>query len=259
MTERLQAVLLGTGGFAAVIVVWQAVSGLAILDPTSFPPPSSVADSLVEQAGTSQFWAAIGDTLESTTLGLMISVAIALPLGVALGVNTWAFRSFRLMVEFLKPIPVVAILPLALLIYGTALEMKLLLISFGTLWPLLIQMMYGVQSVDPLLRETARSFRLGPRRRLINLVLPSAAPYVATGLRLAAVTALVLSIVTELIGGAAGLGFEMSQAQRGAAYPVLYALIIVSGVLGVAVNWSFARLERRFLTWHESQRVEVLP
>jgi len=195
-------------------------------------------------------------TLESTLLGLLIGVAIALPLGLALGLSTAAFRSTRFVVEFLKPIPVVAILPLVLLIYGTTLQMKLVLIAFGTLWPLLIQVLYGVRAVDPVVSATARSFRMSPARRLVHVVLPSASPLIATGLRVAAVSALILSIVTELVGGAQGIGFEIARAQMSANYPKLYALVLVSGVLGLALNATMERPERRLLHWHPSHRTE---
>jgi ABC-type nitrate/sulfonate/bicarbonate transport system permease component len=151
----------------------------------------------------------------------------------------------------------VAILPLVLLIYGTTLQMKLVLIAFGTVWPLLIQVLYGVRAVDPVVSDTARSFRMGRRRRVGLVVLPSAAPYIATGLRVGAVSALILSIVTELVGGAAGLGFEISRAELAADYPKLYALVLVSGLLGLALNALMEWPERRVLHWHPSQRGEA--
>jgi ABC-type nitrate/sulfonate/bicarbonate transport system permease component len=183
---------------------------------------------------------------------------VAVPLGVAIGLSRNAYLSSRLLVEMLKPIPPVALLPLGLIIYGTTLKMKLLLIVFGTLWPLLIQVTNGVRDVDAVLLDTSRSYRLGRRRTVVSVVLPTALPYIATGLRLAAVAAFVLSIVTELVGGAPGLGLSMQYAQNGADYTTLYALIIASGLFGLALNQLFAMLERPLLHWHPSQRREVL-
>lgn len=256
-TQRLSDIAptaVGAGSVLLSLLAWESVSRLEVLNPSSFPPASEVARALGDEMAGSELWSAVAATLESSALGLLISVAIALPLGVVLGSSAFAFRSVRIVVEFLKPVPVVAILPLALLLYGSTLQMKLLLITFGTLWPLLIQVLYGVQDVDPVLRETARSFRLGAWRRVTTLVLPSAAPMAATGLRIAAVTALVLSIVTELVGGAQGIGLEIVQAQLAASYARVYAFVIVAGVLGLAVNWAFASLERRLLAWHPSYR-----
>jgi ABC-type nitrate/sulfonate/bicarbonate transport system permease component len=257
MKASASTLLAGAAGVLVTLAAWQVLSVSEVLDRESFPPPTEVASALGDVVGAGWFWSALGDTAVSTLLGLAISIVIALPLGVLLGLNEVAFRSTRSVVEFLKPIPVVALLPLALLIYGTSLKMKLVLIVFGTLWPLLMQVVYGVQNVDAIADETSRAYRLRRRRRISSVVLPSAAPFIATGLRVAGVTALLLSIVTELVGGASGLGFEITRAQNAAHYTDLYALVVVTGVLGIAVNTALVRLERRTLRWLPEHR-EVL-
>lgn len=246
--------VVGVVGVLAAIAVWELSIRLELLDASAIPPFSDVVGALVDELGSSRFWTALAMTCESTALGLILSVLVALPIGVALGLNRTAFRSVRFVVEFLKPIPVVAILPLVLLIYGTTLKMKLVLIVFGTLWPLLIQVLYGVQAVDPVVGLTARAYRIKRLRRLTHVVLPSAAPFIATGLRVAVVTALVLSIVTELVGGAEGLGFEINRSELSANYPRLYALVLVTGVLGLALNAAVQWPERHVLRWHPSNR-----
>lgn len=254
MRGRATTALAGVGGIVGALVVWHVVSVTDTVDRTSFPPPLDVASALVSVLSDGAFWSALGETAESTLLGLLISIAIALPLGAVIGLNEAAFRSTRLVIEFLKPIPVVALLPLALLMYGTTLQMKLALIVFGTLWPLLMQIVDGVQNVDAVAAETARAYRLTRRRRIVALVLPSAAPFIATGLRVAGVTALLLSIVTELVGGAAGLGLQITRAQAAAHFDELYALVVVTGMLGIAVNAALRGLERRTLRWHPMHR-----
>jgi ABC-type nitrate/sulfonate/bicarbonate transport system permease component len=253
---RLTRTLVGAFGVLLAALAWEAAVQFGVIDSSVVPPLTEVLDALGEELGSDSFWTAVWRTAESTLLGLAISVAIALPLGVALGLSRRAFRSTRFVVEFLKPIPVVAILPLVLLIYGTTLEMKLVLITFGTLWPLLIHVLYGVQAVDPVVASTAQAFRLSLPQRLLRVVLPSAAPMIATGLRVSAVTALILSIVTELVGGAQGLGFEITRAQLGGNYARMYALVLVTGVLGLALNAAVERPERRLLHWHPAYRGE---
>jgi ABC-type nitrate/sulfonate/bicarbonate transport system permease component len=256
-SERRAPALVGAGGLLVAALAWEASTRFGILDASAIPPLTDVLDALAGLLGSSAFWTALLRTVESAVLGLLIGVAIALPLGVGLGLSTAAFRSSRFVVEFLKPIPVVAILPLVLLIYGTTLQMKLVLIAFGTVWPLLIQVLYGVQAVDPVVSSTARSFRVSRARRLLYVVLPSASPLIATGLRVATVSALVLSIVTELVGGAEGIGFEIARSERAADYPTLYALVLVTGVLGLALNAAMEWPERRVLHWHPSHRAEA--
>ncbi|WP_369008285.1 ABC transporter permease [Streptomyces sp. PT12] len=147
--------------------------------------------------------------------------------------------------------------PLAVLVYGVGLEMKVFLIVFVTFWPILLQVIYGVQDVDPLVHDTARSYGLPPRARFLRITLPSAAPYIATGLRIASAIALVLAVTAELVVGAPGLGQSIVVAQSNANLPRMYALIIVTGLVGWALNTAFQAIERRLLRWHPSQRAEV--
>jgi ABC-type nitrate/sulfonate/bicarbonate transport system permease component len=253
-SARMPELLMGVLGVVAFGLGWEAVTQLGILDPSVVPPLTEVAAALGDELQSGDFWTAVGETSESTLLGLAISVLIAVPLGLFLGLSDRVFRSTRFVVEFLKPIPVVAILPLVLLIYGTTLEMKLVLIVFGTVWPLLIHVIYGVQDVDPVVSSTARAFRVGFRTRMLRVVLPSAAPIIATGLRISATTALILSIVTELVGGAAGLGFEITRAQLGGNYANMYALVFITGVLGLGLNAALQLPERHILRWHPTYR-----
>jgi len=117
--------------------------------------------------------------------------------------------------------------------------------------------MYGVHDVDPVAQETARSFGMGWWSRVRHLVWPTALPYVLTGVRLAAAVALILAITAELVIGSPGLGNRIGSAQSGGAVATMYALVLVTGVLGVAVNLLARLLERRVLHWHPSVRGEV--
>ena len=113
--------------------------------------------------GESAYWTAIPHTLEGWAIGLAIAIAIAVPVGLALGFNEVLYRAARPVIEFLRPVPSVALIPLAILIYGTGLQSKVFLVAFAATWPLLIQTIYGARDLDPLQLETARSFRI--RRR----------------------------------------------------------------------------------------------
>jgi ABC-type nitrate/sulfonate/bicarbonate transport system permease component len=157
-------------------------------------------------------------------------------------------------IEFLRPIPSVALIPLAVLVYGTGLESKVFLAVFASFWPLFVQTLYGVQDVDPVVTDTARSFGLGRFERIWRIRLPAAVPYIATGVRISSAVALILSVTAELVIGSAGLGRSISVAQSGGAIDVMYALIIATGILGWLLNILATRGERRVLHWHPSQR-----
>ena len=131
------------------------------------------------------------------------------------------------------------------------------LAAFAATWPLLMQTLYGVQDVDPVATDTARSFGFSRPQRLLRVTLPSAVPYIATGVRISAAVALILVVTAELVIGAPGLGREINLARQGGGVDLMYALILATGLLGWGVNVLFTRVERRVLHWHPSQRVEV--
>jgi ABC-type nitrate/sulfonate/bicarbonate transport system permease component len=128
---------------------------------------------------------------------------------------------------------------------------------YASFWQVLVQVLHGVADVDPIARDTARSYRLSRMRQVYHVVWPTALPYVATGVRLAASVALVLSITGELIIGTPGLGREIALAQGGGAVPQVYALVVVTGLVGVAANLLARATERRALAWHPAVRGEV--
>jgi ABC-type nitrate/sulfonate/bicarbonate transport system permease component len=237
-------------------VVVLAVSELLTraIGSTYFPPVSEMLAALFDEAGTSGFWSAVGNTLQGWVLGLGLAALIAIPAGIVIGSSRLLYRSLRAVIEFLRPIPSVALIPLAVLIYGSGLESKVFLATFAATWPLLMQTLYGVQDVDPVATDTARSFGFGRASRLVRVTLPSAVPYIATGVRISAAVALILCVTAELVIGAAGLGREINLARQGGAVDLMYALIIATGLLGWALNAVFARGERRVLHWHPSTR-----
>ena len=244
------------GVVAGALGLWQVLSAVGYLPPDQFP---SMTATLVAFGGLffqGSFWAAVWATLQGWGLGLLIGGGGAILVGSLLGANRFAHRSAIPVIEFLKTVPVVAILPLALLLFGTTLRMKYSLVAFGVFWPLVIQVIYGVRSIDPTIKDTAKALQVRGVRRFAVVTMPSAAPFIATGLRVAAATALILDIVAELIGGGQGLGLRILTALNSgpSAYPVMYAYIVATGVLGLALAGTFLLLERRFLHWHESQR-----
>jgi ABC-type nitrate/sulfonate/bicarbonate transport system permease component len=239
---------------AVLLVLWELVVQGGIVAETNIPPASAALSELATLLGDGSFWSAVGSTLQGWAIGLGIAIALGVPLGLLIGSSRWAYRALRVPIEFLRPIPSVALIPLAVLVYGTGLESKVFLAVFASFWPLFVQTLYGVQDVDPVVTDTARSFGVGRLERLWRIRLPSAVPYIATGVRISSAVALILAVTAELVIGSAGLGRSISVAQSGGAIDVMYALIIATGILGWALNILATRGERRVLHWHPSQR-----
>jgi ABC-type nitrate/sulfonate/bicarbonate transport system permease component len=246
--------LLPWASVVGVLVLFDVLPRIGILPRDHFPPISETLGTLVEQLGEADFWEAVGNTLQGWALGLAIAAALAIPIGIVIGSSRMLYRAVRGLIEFLRPIPSVALIPLAILIYGTGLQSKVFLAAFAAFWQLLVATLYGVQDVDPVATDTARSFRFSRAQRLFRVTLPSAVPYIATGLRIASAVSLILTVTAELVIGSAGLGRSINLARSGGNEELMYALILTTGVLGVLLNWIFMRAERRVLRWHPSQR-----
>ena len=247
----------GIAGVVVPLVLLEALSRFEVLPSREFPPVSVWLLVLFEQLPAPSFWSNVLLTLEGWAAGLALAALIAVPSGIVIGSSRRAYQMLRLPIEFLRPIPSVALIPLAVLMFGTRFPNKLFLVTFACIWPLLFQAIYGVQDVDPVAVDTARAFGFGRLQRLALVVLPSATPYIATGLRLASSVALILAVTSELVVGVPGLGSAINIAASGGDFPLMYALIAVAGLLGVSLNSIFATVEGRALRWHPSQRSEA--
>jgi ABC-type nitrate/sulfonate/bicarbonate transport system permease component len=237
-----------------VLALFELLPRIGVLPSDHFPPISETLGTLFDQLGESRFWEAVGNTLEGWALGLGVAAGLAIPIGIVIGSSRLLYRATRALIEFLRPIPSVALIPLAILIYGTGLESKVFLAAFASFWQVLVATLYGVQDVDPVATDTARSFGFSRPQRLLRVTLPSAVPYIATGLRIASAVSLILTVTAELVIGAAGLGRSINLARSGGNEELMYALILATGVLGLLLNTVFTRVERRVLHWHPSQR-----
>ncbi|GID91732.1 ABC transporter permease [Amorphoplanes digitatis] len=256
-TFRGGRALLGLSGLAGLLVLVEVLPRTGLVSADYLPPTSRILAALADEAATGPFWVAVGDTLTAWAAGLAIAVAAGVAVGILIGAVPVLRAVTASTVEFLRPIPSVALIPLAVLLYGSDLGSSLLLVVYAAFWQVLVQVLYGVADVDPVADETARSFRLGAFARVRHVLWPTALPYVFTGVRLAAAVALVLAVTAEMIIGAPGLGAVIAVAQTSNAIPTMYALIVVTGLLGVTINIGARAAERHFLSWHQSVRGEI--
>jgi ABC-type nitrate/sulfonate/bicarbonate transport system permease component len=222
----------------------------------AFVTVPELARALWHELGSGAYWHAIGLTMEGWALGLGLAIVIAIPLGIAIGTSPFVYHALRFVIDFLRPIPSIALIPLFIIIFGITLRLKVYLVAIGAFWPLLFQTMYGVQDVDPVARETARAYGLGPLMRFGFVFIPGATPYIATGLRLSATYALLTAVGSELLVGLPGIGAAIFRAQQSGHPQQAWALIVSSGIIGLGIAFCFTRLERATLRWHPAQREE---
>ncbi|MBG0828472.1 ABC transporter permease subunit [Planomonospora sp. ID67723] len=248
-------VLCGALGVAGLLAAAELAGRAGLVDPAVLPLASTILARTVELATDGEFLADVAATMQAWALGLLLTVAVTVPAGLALGSLPRVEAAVRPLIEFLRPIPSVALIPLAILLFPDRLDMKIAVIFYASCWPVLINTMYGLLEVDPVAKETLRSFGFGPLAVLWRVSLPSTAPFIATGVRLAAGVALILAISAELIGGgSSGIGtyvVEAGSSFDGLEY--ILAATVWAGMLGIVTNSLFIGAERRLFRWHTAR------
>ncbi|MEU5877739.1 ABC transporter permease [Spirillospora sp. NPDC047279] len=249
----------GVLGVVIFVGVAEAVGRTGAIDPKVLPLASAILDRAAGLATDPGFLADVGSTLLGWALGLLLTVLVAVPLGLLLGSVPLAETAARPFIEFLRPIPSVAIIPLAILLLPESRDMQLAIIVYGASWPILINTVYGLREVDPLAKDTLRSFGFGRLSVLLRVSLPSTAPFIATGIRLSAGIALILAISAELMGGGtAGIGtFVIRAGSSIDGVEMIVAATLWAGMIGLLFNLGFGGVERRLFRWHSSVRSEA--
>lgn len=243
----------GTLGVALAAGVIEAVSRTGLVDSSALPPASDFLRSAAELGVNGDFLADVLATLKAWAGGLLLAVVVAVPAGVLLGQTPWLGAASRIVVELCRPVPSVALIPLALIVFSSATEMKMSLVFYAGLWPILINTLYALRDVDPIAKDTMRSFGFGPLSVLWWVTLPSAAPFVATGVRISASVGLIVIISAELLaGGEDGIGTFLMESQSGGGdTAVMLAGAVWAGLIGLAVNIALLRVDRWAFGWHQ--------
>lgn len=246
--------LLPVAGIVLFLALIEVVRALSERVRTGVPSMVDVLRELGSLATDATFWAAVADTLAAWGMGMGLVLVTAVPLAILVGLSKRAHVATSMTAEVLRPIPPVAVIPLAVLLLGSGVSLNALLAFIGAFWPTYLQTTYGVRAVDPVMMRTARVYGLSRWERIVNVVLPSATPFVATGLRLSAAAALILSVTGGIVTGAPGLGARISQLQSGGAVEQMYAVVVATGLLGVLINRIFHLIEAPTMRWHPSRR-----
>jgi NitT/TauT family transport system permease protein len=246
----------GLVGPAAFLLLAQLLGSSGVLSRSVLPLASTVLARAAGLAASPRFLTDLAATLEAWAAGLATAVAVAVPCGLILGSVPGVRSATCALVEFLRPIPAVVLIPLVALLLGPGLRMNVTLIAYAAAWPVLLNTIYGLDDVDPLAKETLRAFGFGRIAVIRRVCLPSAAPFIVTGIRLASSVAIVVSIgigvVTGRIDGN-GIGAFIADASTSAPHTaVVLAAALWAGVLGLALNALIAWAGRRALPWLHS-------
>lgn len=247
--------------FVVCVIVWQVVTSLA--DDTYFPTPVAIVGTMYDlwfSGPLSHLFLtdlAVDNILPSLgrlLSGWAIGGAIGVTAGIALGRSRLALDYVEPLISFARALPAVALLPVFLVLFKLGTPVQLATIVFGVVWPVLLNTIHGAQSVDPVQVATARVFKLPRRRWIFGIVLPAALPKICSGLRISLSLSLVLMVISELVGATDGIGYQFQVAMQGFDLTIVWAWIVLLGILGNLLNWIFLGFERWALAWHRGAR-----
>jgi ABC-type nitrate/sulfonate/bicarbonate transport system permease component len=220
----------------AALVVLEIWARAIDLQSDSLAPPSAIAAALGEAFRDGSILVATRDTLASAFAGLLIGGAVGLAFGIALGIFHIFDRLMEVTIEAIRPIPSIALLPIALIALGFGYRMEIVTVAFACVWPILILSRAAVGGIEPRLIEVSRALRLSPADRVRKIIIPAALPRIFLAFRLAAGIALIVAVTVEITINPIGLGAGIMTAQQALRPDLMLAYLVWIGVIGYALN-----------------------
>jgi ABC-type nitrate/sulfonate/bicarbonate transport system permease component len=239
----------------AVLALWQSGVGLSPALRLYFPRPSEIAAACGSLVLSGEFLNHLFATLRRFAQGYVLAGMIAVGLGIILGYFRFAHSLVAVVIEFLRPMPSVAIIPVAVLLLGLGDSMIAAVTVYASVWPILINTIDGVRQIDQTLVHTGRTFGLSSARILWTVILPAAMPHIVTGLRVSLSIALILVTTAEMVAGSQGLGFFILDEERALRTVNMYAGILFVAIVGYGLNASFRAIEKRLMKWRRTERL----
>jgi NitT/TauT family transport system permease protein len=237
---------------AMLAVVWEIFPRLGLVDATFLPPLSQVLQAWWGLAADGELAQHVEASMIRSLSGLGLAIVVGVPLGLLIGWYKPVATLLGPVLELFRNTAALALMPVFILILGLGETSKISIILYGCAWPILLNTISGVRTVDPLLVKSARSMGLTPLRLFQKVVLPAAVPTIFTGIRLAGAYSVLILIAAELAGAKAGLGYLINYAQQNFDIGAMYAGIITISAIGLAINHALVHAERRFSTWRTS-------
>ena len=241
MPERLKAFVLPVAALAT-FEIWVRASGL---HSDSIAPPSAIVVALLEAFQDGSILTATRDTLISAFAGLAIGACLGLALGIALGIFRILDRLMEVTIEAIRPIPSIALLPIALIALGFGYRMEIVIVAFACVWPILILSRAAIGGIEPRLIEVSRALRLSPIDRVLKIIIPAALPRIFVAFRLAAGIALIVAVTMEIAINPIGLGAGIMTAQQALRPDLMLGYLVWIGLIGYALNAGLIVAQRR--------------
>ncbi|MEL7633206.1 ABC transporter permease [Sporomusa sphaeroides] len=232
-----------------IVAIWQVLPSTGVIDPRSLPAFSAVIQGLLELILSGELLTHALASFQRSLMGFFVAVSLAIPLGIFMG---WFKRVEKIvdpLMQICRNTVTLALYPVFILVFGLGEVSKIGIIFWGSIWPILINTIEGVKTVDPLLVKAARSMAMSRLGLFIHVILPAAVPSILTGLRISATRSLIILVAAEMLGASAGLGFLIFDAQHKYQPEKMYAGILVLMMLGMSVNYLIVTLESYLTRW----------
>jgi NitT/TauT family transport system permease protein len=247
-------VVQGLLGLAACVLLWEALRATGIVSPVAAPSPLAVARAFVNGVSDGALVDATMQTIRIWAVSTCLALLVGVGLGLGTGLSRWMDSLTQPLFEILRPIPAVAVLPVAIIVLGIGPTMQEPIAAFGAMWPLLYGARAGVTEADPMWRDTCRSFGLGKWSYVRRVVLAAALPSILTGLRIAVVVSLTVTVGIEVVmQGGGGLGQYVALAANSGSMVDALSGALAAGILGTVITLAFRVLELRAIPWAEAR------
>ena len=248
MIAVVRRVLLVIGLPIVLVAAWW----ISTANSTSFfwPPLKDIVGVFPETWFEGRFTTDVVPSIARLLVGYLLALLIGISVGLAVGSSKVLRETAEPVLEFLRAVPPPVVVPIIMLFAGIGDGMKVSVIAFGCVWPILLNTVEGVRGVDEVLTDTARTYGLGTQTRVRKLVLRAASPQIMAGARQALSVGIILMVISEMFAASNGLGFTTVQFQRSFAIPEMWTGIILLGLIGVVLALIFRFAERRILSWY---------
>ncbi|TCN52825.1 NitT/TauT family transport system permease protein [Rhodococcus sp. SMB37] len=237
----------------AFFALWEIAPRVGLVDDVFLPPLTTVLSAFRELVVGGQLAQHLGASLTRALTGFAIALVFAVPLGVAIGWYKPVAETLNPILEIFRNTAALALLPVFILILGIGETSKIALVVYASTFPILLNTISGVRTVDALLVKSARSLGLPSYRLFQKVILPAAVPTIFTGIRMAAASSILVLIAAEMVGAKAGLGYLITASQLNFQIPNMYAGIIAISIVGLVFNGILVTVERRLSRWRVSQ------
>lgn len=251
VARRSRAALIWFAPIIGFLLLWELLAVLEVLNPILLPGPVRVWGAAVTYFSSGVIWEHLLASVRRAALGFSLASVIGLALGVLIGRVRTIDRFVGPLIEVFRQLPPLAIFPVMILLLGLGFRSQVAIVLWASLWPILLNTISGTRQTDPTLIKAARSLGCSRLQTFTKVVLPSAVPTIATGLRLGGSYSLLVLVAAEMIGANSGLGFLIVNRQYNFLIPEMYAAIVILAVLGTIVNFALIAFERRMTRWRQ--------